>query len=405
MSFNLKLKNLFAVTLLTGISYSAAASTEENMSRAPLTSAADTKLSFWDMPYLEKAYIDPTPNSRKDNIPVGELGVDGGNKGMIIELAKELANQKYGLIDSLLIAQKEKLLFESYYLRGRVDLPHMQASSTKSYLSLAIGRAIQLGYLTMDDLDKPLVSFLKELDPTKFVEGTEKITLHKALNMQSGLHISRDQIKEFEKNPEQLKGQGQVQIFLEKGPSVTSETQNFHYQGVDPRLVMQVLEAVVPGTARDFIKKELLNKLGITVYGWRDDISGLPMGPYGSSMTSRSMLKWGTLIMNKGKWKGEQLVSKAYIAKATSRIAHPTAEQAFFAGDRISNPGYGYYFWQADMTIGNKTYSSVSAQGGGGQYIIMIVELDLLVVFTAHERDDKTMQIMANRVLPAFAQE
>ena len=37
-----------------------------------------------------------------------------------------------------------------------------------------------------------------------------------------------------------------------------------------------------------------------------------------------------------------------------------------------------------------------------GPCIIMFEELDLIVVFTAHERDDKTMQITADRVLPAF---
>jgi len=38
-----------------------------------------------------------------------------------------------------------------------------------------------------------------------------------------------------------------------------------------------------------------------------------------------------------------------------------------------------------------------SAQGGGGQYIILIEELDLFIVTTAHERVDKTMQMTGKR--------
>lgn len=38
---------------------------------------------------------------------------------------------------------------------------------------LLVGRAIQLGYLTMADLNKPLVHFMKELDSTQFVDGEE----------------------------------------------------------------------------------------------------------------------------------------------------------------------------------------------------------------------------------------
>ncbi|TPH13421.1 serine hydrolase domain-containing protein [Litorilituus lipolyticus] len=405
-----KCTRLIAIALLTGVNTFAVADSNKDSEKdiaAPMVSDADAKLSFWDMPYLENAYIDTSPSQRKDAIPVGKLGVgeldaNNGNKEMIVKLAKEIANKQHGLIDSLLISHQGKLVFESYYGRGRVDLPHMQASSTKSYLSLAIGRAIQLGYLTMADLDKPLVGFLKDLDLSRAVEGADKITLHKAMSMRSGMHITRDQLKEFAKDPKQLKGQGQIQTYLEHSPIITSASQTFHYQGADPRLVMQVLEVVVPGTAKDFIQKELLNKMGITNYKWRKDASGLPMGPYGSSMTPRNMIKWGTLVMNNGKWNGEQLISESFIKKATNRLVHPDAGDVFFVSDKVSNPGYGYYFWQADMKVGNKNYYSQSAQGGGGQYIIMIEELDLLMVFTAHERDDKTMQIASERVLPAF---
>lgn len=321
---------------------------------------------------------------------------------MIVNFAQQLAKGKYGKIDSLLISHKDKLVFESYYLRGRLDLPHMQASTTKSYLSLAIGRAIQMGYLTMADLDKPLVSFLKNLDLTKVVDGAETITLHKAMTMQSGIRIAREQQKQFNTAPEKLKGQGQIQTYLENTSPVTAQSQVFHYQGADPQMVMQVLEAVVPGTAKDFIQKELLDKLGISNYTWHEDTSGLPMGPSGSSMTSRNMLKWGTLVMSNGKWHGEQLISKAFINKATNKIVSLGEDDIFFTSEEVTKPGYGYYFWLADMKVGNKTYQTKSAQGGGGQYIILVEELDLIVVFTAHERDDKTMQITAKGVLPAF---
>jgi CubicO group peptidase (beta-lactamase class C family) len=394
MKINIKLKSLIAIVLLSGLSSFVVANdkTKDNRteSPAPEVSAADKKISFWDMPYLKKAYIS-----------VSELGT-GGNKEMIVQLAKEIAESKHGLIDSLLISHKGKLVFESYYMRGRVNLPHMQASATKSYLSLAVGRAIQLGYLTMADLDKPLISFLKELDTTSFVEGAEMITLSKALTMRSGMIISREQIKEFKKNLEQLKGQGQIQTYLENSPPITSESQQFNYTNNDPKLVMQVLDAVVPGSAKDFIKKELLDKTGITIYEWQDDVSGLPMAPYNSYMTSRNMLKLGKLVKNNGKWKGEQLISETYLAKATNRIVHPKAEDVFFVSDNVTKPGYGYYWWQADMKVGNKNYYTKSAQGGGGQYIILIEELELIIVFTAHEREDKTMQITAERVLPAF---
>ena len=319
MEINLKFKSLIAVTLLSCFSsiatVSAVESTDRNNSLAPEVTADEAKLSFWDMPFLKKSYIDSSPTDRKDGLAVGVLGVDGGNKDNIVKLAQEIADSKHGNYDSLLIVHKGKLLFESYYQRARINLAHGQASAVKAYTSLALGRAIQMGYLTMADLDKPLVSFLKDLDPTKFVEGAEKITLHKALTMHGGLSVSSDKWEELQINPAALKGQGFVQALLEHSAPITAESQIYKYGNFNPPLVMQVIEAVVPGTAKDFIKRELLDKMGIRNYSWQTSVSGLPEAGWRVKFTSRDMLKWGSVIINKGKWQGEQLIPADYLAK------------------------------------------------------------------------------------------
>lgn len=395
----MKNKTGLQLLILLVLSYSSFA--QQIDSQAPEATAAETTLSFRDIPDLKKAFIDVAPTDKKDGILVGKLGIDGGNKAMILTLAQEIAGHKYGNFDSFLIAYKDKLLFESYYRRGRIDLPHPQASATKAYTSLALGRAIQLGYLSMTDLDKPLVGFLKDLDPTKFVEGVEKITLYQALTMRSGIRISKEQREEFEKNPALLKGQGQVQAYLEHSTPITRESQSFKYQ-FDPILVMQVIDAVVPGTAKDFIKNELLDKMDITNYGWETHVSGLPSSGSRSNMTSRDMVKWGTLVINKGKWNGEQLVPETFIARSTSRILYTGDDDVYGGGKDVSNQGYGYYWWSADLKYGNKSYFCSSAQGGGGQYIILIEELDLMVVVTSHDNDNSTLQIIAEKIIPAF---
>ncbi|MCF6437618.1 serine hydrolase [Pseudoalteromonas sp. MMG022] len=405
---NMFVKHLLAMSVLSTMSTTLYANTIDTKPCAKTTTPApvilDTQktLSFWDFPNLEKAYLESTPSKRKDGIKVGQLGIDGGDKAHIITLAKEIANQKHSDIDSLLIAHKDKLIFESYYLRGRVDLPHPQASATKSYVSMALGRAIELGYLSMADLNKPIIHFLQQLDTSKMVKGADKITLHKALNMRSGIRLTRAQQDELAKQSEQMKGQAQVQTYLQHSPTISAQSQSFNYQNLDPKLVMQVLDAVVPGGAKAFIKKELLDKLGIKAYHWADDVSGLPMAPYHSQMTSRNMLKWGQLVKNKGKWQGEQLISKEFMSKATQNHTTLGQDDIFFTGKHIINPGYGYYFWQADMQVGNKRYATTSAQGGGGQYIILVDELDLIIVFTASTREERIMELTAQRILPAF---
>ncbi|MEM7549453.1 MAG: serine hydrolase [Bacteroidota bacterium] len=390
---------IFLIAFMLTLSATYAQSDVRNT--APEATAAEDTLSFRDIPYLKEAFIDTAPINRKDGILVGELGIDGGNKAMILKLAQEIEKNNEGKFDSFLLYHQGKLLFESYYLRGRINLPHFQASTTKAYTCMALGRAIQLGYLTMADLNKPLISFLKNLDPTKFVEGVEKITLHQALTMRSGIRISKEQEEEFEKDPSRVKGQRQVQAYLEHTAPITLASQSFLYQN-DPIFVMQVVDAIVPGTAEDFIKKELLDKMGITNYEWRTEVSDLPTAGWGSSMTSRNMVKWGILAINKGKWNGEQLVPEAFIDKASSRILLTGDDDVYGGGKDVSKQGYGYYWWSADLKHDNKSYFSRSAQGGGGQYIILIEELDLMMVFTAHNNDNSTLQLIAERIIPAF---
>ena len=239
-------------------------------------STSNNEVSFWSIPHLNNAFVNTTPEDRKDGIAVDTLSIDSNNRDAILKLSQDIFDGKHGSYDALLISHKNKLVFESYYKKGRINVPHGQASAVKAYTSLVLGRAIQMGYLSMEDLNKPLIRFLKDVNPEKMTKGAEKITLHKALTMHGGLTIDSDAWKEFEKDSVRLKGQGLVQTLLEQSKPITSESQMYLYGNFNPMLVMTVIDAVVPGTAEDFIKTELLDRLGITNYKWSTHISGLP---------------------------------------------------------------------------------------------------------------------------------
>ncbi|MGB0495428.1 MAG: serine hydrolase domain-containing protein [Kangiellaceae bacterium] len=398
MAIKLTNRILISTTLLFIFSGYVAANSDQDNTIAEAT-AAEAELAFRDIPLLENAFIDTAPEDRKDRILVGKLGVDDGKKAQIIQLAKEIGKGKYGKYDSLLISHAGKLVFESYHLRGRINLPHGQASAVKAYTSMILGRAIQMGYLTMADLDRPIISFLKELDTAKLVTGAEKITLHKALTMRGGLNVNDDEWSELEKNnPQALKGQSMVQTLLERSKPITSESQIYKYGNFNPTLVMTVIDAVVPGTAQDFIKNEILDKLDITDYIWRTSVNGLPVAGSRVSMKSRDMVKFGTVVLNKGKWNGKQLISAEYLAKAIKGMVKPTED---WMPDSYR---YGYFWYQSPIKVGSKSYNASFAWGGGGQRVIVVDELDLIVVITGHDREDQIMDQISKIILPAFVQ-
>ncbi len=317
----------------------------------------------------------------------------GGDRAAIEAFANELAaaakDEKAGNVDSMLISYRGKQIFESYYRRGRANFPHYQMSITKSYTALAVGRAIQLGLLKMEDLDKPAISFLKELDKTKLVAGADAITLTQAMQMSSGIRLTKEKEKELMKNPAQLQGVGELQAYLQHSDPIPPMPHDFKYQEPDTAIAMQVVNAVAPGGTEEFIKTELLGRLGITQYHWEHAISGLPKSAAGSSILSRDMLKFGQLILNNGKWKGEQLIPEAYLARAT------TPSQI--------NEHYGFLWWVDDFTVGGKIYQSFQGRGAGGQFIFMFPELDLVAVVTSHNKGmGDTLQTQPQRIIPAF---
>lgn len=346
------------------------------------------------LPNLEQPYITSTPDDKNDGLVVGELGVDGGDRAMIEAFANEIAatakDEKAGNVDSLLISYRGKLIFESYFRRGRANFPHYQMSITKSYTALAVGRAIQLGLLKMEDLDKPAISLLKDLDKTKLAPGAETITLAQAMQMLSGIRLEKEKEKELMKNQGQLKGLGELQAYLQHSDPIPPMPREFKYQEPDTAIAMQVINAVVPGGAQEFLKTELLGRLGITQYQWEPAISGLPKSAAGSAILSRDMVKFGQLILNKGQWNGEQLIPEAYLVRAT------TPSQV--------NKHYGFFWWVDDYNVNGKNYHCIQGRGAGGQFIFMFPELDLVAVVTSHNKGmGDTLQTLPKRIIPAFS--
>ena len=155
---------------------------------------------------------------------------------------------------------------------------------------------------------------------------------------------------------------------------------------------MQVLEAVVPGSAKDFIRNELWGRMGVSSYHWQDDISGLPKSAAGSSVRSRDMLKMGMLVMNNGKWKNQQLIPAEYVERATSPLRQTYGKSH-----------YGYFWWGEDVEVGEKTYRCKQGRGAGGQFIFMFPELDLIAVATAHNQGMGNMlHTLPQKLIPAF---
>ena len=87
MSLKLKL----SVTLFFSMSIlSSNVVSDELDKNIPFVSEAEQTMSFWDLPYLENAYISTTPDKRSDGLEVGDLSRITRKKHEIIKLSKDI---------------------------------------------------------------------------------------------------------------------------------------------------------------------------------------------------------------------------------------------------------------------------------------------------------------------------
>jgi CubicO group peptidase (beta-lactamase class C family) len=109
------------------------------------------------------------------------------------------------------------------------------------------------------------------------------------------------------------------------------------------------------------------------------------------------MAKFGYLYLQNGVWDGKQIIPEDWITESTQKQIAINAEE-----------DYGYLFWLKNMTDTehNKDYFTYRASGAGGQNIVIIPELDMVIVITANIQVDSkdksvTLDLVPNYILPA----
>ena len=337
------------------------------------------------LPDLPEAYFSTSPQDLGDGLKVGKLDLPGTKKAVMALISEDRAG-KYSNLDSILLWKDGKLLFEMYSRRGRVDAPHYAMSITKTLTSVTLARAIQVGLLEMEDLDKPVISFIPEIDKSKIQPGVDTITLRDALYMKSGLRFPD---KNFTRNlGTGYPRQKYFQHLFEKTAPIIPKSQEYKYTGTDPSLIMMIIDIKTRGTVQKFIANEVAGKFG-AIYCWDDQDCGIPKCGAGSSFTSRSLLKIGSAIIQGGKYNGEQLLSTEYVKLIM---------------DRKKGEGYFYYFHNRRKKAAGKDVFFISGIGAGGQYMATFPELNIVAVATAHNQKqiNLPMQAVLDHLIPLF---
>ena len=337
------------------------------------------------LPNLKEAYFTTSPKDLGDGLQVGRLDLPGTEKAVRALVGDDKAG-KYSNLDSILLWKDGKLLFEMYNRRGRVDGPHYAMSITKTLTSITLARAIQVGLLNIEDLDKPVIGFMPGIDQSKIQPGVKTITLREALYMKSGLRFP-DKNLTFSLGQKYKRQQFFQQLF-EKTSPITAASKQYKYTGTDPSLIMMIIDIKTGGKVQQFIAKEIAAKFG-AIYCWDNQGCGIPKCGAGSNFTSRSLLKIGTSVIQGGKYNGKQLLSSDYIKE----VMNPKKGE-----------GYFYYFHNRKKRAAGKEVYFISGIGAGGQYMATFPKLNIVAVATAHNKKQIGLPLNAilEHLIPLF---
>jgi len=116
------------------------------------------------------------------------------------------------------------------------------------------------------------------------------------------------------------------------------------------------------------------------------DPSGQEMTAGSFYMLPKDFLKIGELVLNNGKYKNQSLISNKWITESTKA----KTEIEDFSNVKISKTNlaipqstyYGYGWYNEKIKTDKYSYDLIFASGNGGQYIMIIKELNLVAVFT-----------------------
>jgi hypothetical protein len=101
----------------------------------------------------------------------------------------------------------------------------------------------------------------------------------------------------------------------------------------------------------------------------------------------------GYLYLRKGIWNGQPVISKEWIEVSTQQHIETAGKM-----NDAEDEGYGYLWWMND-------FGGFSAHGFGGQYLFVIPELDMIVVFTSGLEDPSfplPKELVETYILPAI---
>ncbi len=269
-------------------------------------------------------------------------------------------------LSSFLVWHRGELVVNKYYRGMRADRVVNLKSVSKTLLSPLVGIALRDSLF--DSVEQPirdlLPGYYARLDASSADNPRkDEILLRHLLDMSSGLETTS-----FGNYGGWIAsadwGWDQLRRPLECRPG-----RCFEYTTGGTHLIGIALAKAADTDLRRYARRVLFDPLGIQLPGWDRDPQGNYLGGNNMALRPRDLLSIGVLYLDGGRFEGRQLVPEDWIDESWQpRFRSPW-----------NGHGYGHLWWSESW--GGET--AHFAWGYGGQYLVIVPRLDLVIVATS----------------------
>ena len=269
-------------------------------------------------------------------------------------------------LHSLLASWRGEVVLERYFNGARATRAANVKSVSKSIISALVGVAIDRGMVPGPET--PIRTYFPEIAKEKDARK-QRITIEDLLTMRSGLEsTSNRNYGAWVQSRNWVQHALAKPLFAEPGTEMEYSTGNTH-------LLSAILTKATGASTWQFAQDSLAKPLGFTLPRWPQDPQGIYFGGNDMLLTPRQMLSFGELYLRHGR------ISVKGSDPTTHVVPQKWIEQSFVPRgvSPISGNQYGYGWWMRELA-GHQAYF---AWGFGGQYIILVPALDLVVVTTS----------------------
>ncbi len=296
-------------------------------------------------------------------------------------------------IHGMLLARSGKLVLEEYFHGFHRNKAHDTRSASKSLAAVLAGAVIHsdvpltLTSPVFQTIVGKTASNAATSDPRR-----QKINLEHLLSMSSGLDCddgdssskgNEDTMQSQEEQPDWYRYTMNLDMVREPGEKAV-------YCSAGMNLVGAVLAAASGRKLEELFLELIAIPLQINHYYLNLSPTGQPYLGGGIYWQPRDFMKLGQLMLDGGTWNGRRIISEDYAQKSISAIY------------QMQDKGYGYGWWSLRYPYKDRQVTAFFAAGNGGQIVMGIPELELLVAFYAGNYSHRTLFRIQQEFVPEY---